>query len=158
MGRAVITDELQPIVRKSGTGLLRTCKQINLEATDILYGVNTFAFVETMHPVRANAYLELPDEWKLLRHLILYREKVSATSTSSIYAILYQLPENKIYLYVDGMNDILQMKDFFKLINASNRAKIRHIKIDDFCLQSSFKTQPWRNNGIAPIGPRYCYG
>ena len=28
------------------------------------------------------------------------------------------------------MNDILQLKDFFELIGALNRAKIRHIKIE----------------------------
>ena len=55
-----------------------------------------------MRPERANAYLESPEERKLLRRLILY----------------------------GGMNDILQMKDFFQLIGTSNRLKIRHIKIE----------------------------
>ena len=48
------------IIRKSSTGLLRTCKQINTEATDILYGANTFTFAEMMHPVAANSNLESP--------------------------------------------------------------------------------------------------
>ena len=80
------------IIRKSGTGLLRTCKQVNEEATDILHGVNTFAFSEPTHPVRAESYLELPEERQLLRRLLLY----------------------------GGTNDIVQMKDFLNLIGASN--------------------------------------
>ena len=90
------------IIRRSGTGLLRTCKQVSVEATDILYRANTFAFGETMHPVRANSSLELPEHNKLLRRLIIH----------------------------GGMNDILQLKDFFVLIGASNLAKIKHIKIE----------------------------
>ena len=89
-------------VRRSGTGLLRTCKQVNVEATDILYGVNTFAFAETMHPIRANASLDFLENRKLVRRLAVY----------------------------GGMSDLLQMKDFFNLIGASNLAKIRHIKIE----------------------------
>lgn len=47
------TKQLTPtvIVRKNSAGLLRTCKQVNAEATNILYGVNTFVFTETMHPI-----------------------------------------------------------------------------------------------------------
>ena len=50
------------IVRKSGTGLLRTCKQVNEEATEILYGANIFTFAETMHPVPGGlwSYGQLP--------------------------------------------------------------------------------------------------
>ena len=90
------------ILRRSGTGLLRTCKQVNVEATDILYKINTFAFIVNIYPIRANAYLELLKERKSRQRLLFY----------------------------SSMNDILQIKDFFKLIGVSNRAKIRHIKIE----------------------------
>lgn len=60
------------IVRRSSKGLLRTCKQVNVEATDILNEAYAFVFTETMHPIQANAHLELPEERQLLRRLILY--------------------------------------------------------------------------------------
>ena len=41
---------------------------------------------------------------------LLKSEQVSATSTSGIYAILYQLPEDKIYLYV-GMSNNMSRRD-----------------------------------------------
>ena len=89
-------------LRKSGIGLLRTCKQLNIEATNVLYGVNHFAFTETMHPVVANANLVSPDKRELARRLI----------------------------HFGDTNDILQMKVSLNLIGASNWAKIRHIKIE----------------------------
>ena len=90
------------IVRRSGIGLLLTCKHINEEATNVLYGANNFTFTETMHPIRANSALELPENKRLLRRLISY----------------------------GGMNDMLQMGDFFQQIGPSNLAKIRHLKIE----------------------------
>ena len=83
---------------------------------------------------RANADLELPDGRNFLQRRLPYEEQLYATSTSGIYAILHQLPGDKIYLYVDGLNDILQMKDFFRIFVASKRAKIRH-RIDVVILQ-----------------------
>ena len=114
-------------VRRSGTGLLRTCKQVNVEATDILYGVNTFAFAETMHPIRANASLDFPEHKKLVRRLAVY----------------------------GGMNDLLQMKDFFNLIGASNLAKIRHIKIeiDVHSVFLGYVPTPSLYTGYSALGP-----
>ena len=86
------------IVRRSGIGLLLTYKHVNVEATNVLYRANTFTFAETMHPVRAISSLELPENRQLVRRLLSY----------------------------GGMNDMLQMKDFFTQIGPSNRAKIRH--------------------------------
>ena len=74
------------IVRRSGIGLRLTCKQIKEEATAILYGANTFLFTKTMHPVRANSALEFPENKRLLDRLLWY----------------------------GGMNDMLQMRDFFQ--------------------------------------------
>ena len=90
------------IVRRSGIGLRLTCKQIKEEATAILYGANTFLFTETMHPVRANSALEFPENKRLLDRLLWY----------------------------GGMNDMLQMRDFFQQIGPSNLAKIRHLKLE----------------------------
>ena len=90
------------IIRKSSTSLLRTCKQVNAEAIDVLYGANTFTFAETMHPVAVESDLASPNESRLRRRDLLY----------------------------DGMNDLIQMADFFDHIGASNRAKIRHIKLE----------------------------
>ena len=87
------------VIRKSSTGLLRTCKQVHVEATDVLYGANTFTFAETMHPVSPESALA-PS--RLRRRVIRY----------------------------GGMNDLLQMADFLDLIGASNRAKIRRIKLE----------------------------
>ena len=89
-------------IRRSGLGLILTCKQIREEATDILYGTNTFLFTETMHPVRANSALEFPENKQLLDRLLWY----------------------------GGMNDMLQMQDFFHHIGPLNLAKIRHIKFE----------------------------
>ena len=77
------------------------CKQVHVEATDVLYGANTFTSAETMHPVSAESALASPNVRLRLR-IIRY----------------------------DGMNDLLQMADFLDLIGASNRAKIRRIKLE----------------------------
>ena len=115
------------IIRKSGTGLLRTCKQVNIGATAILYGANTFTFAETMHPVRANANLSLPEERKLVHRLLSY----------------------------GGMNDILQMKDFFQMIGVANRLKIRHLKIeiDVHSVFLGYVPFPDHYTGYSAIGP-----
>lgn len=115
------------VVRRNGTGLLGTCKQVNVEAIDILYGVNTFAFTETMHPIRVNASLKLPEHGKLVRRLAVY----------------------------DGMNDLLQMKDFFNLIGVLNLAKIRHIKIeiDVHSVFLGYVPTPSLYTGYSALGP-----
>ena len=115
------------IIRKSGTGLLRTCKQVNTEATAILYGANTFTFEETMHPVRANSSLSLPEDRKLLSRLLSH----------------------------GGMNDLLQMKDFFQGIGVANRLKIRHLKIeiDVHSVFLGYVPFPHLYTGYSAIGP-----
>ena len=103
------------IIRKSGTGLLRTCKQVNEKVTPILYGVNTFTFSERMQPVAAESCLDaLLCASRLRWHLVTH----------------------------NGTNDIVQMEDFFNLIDASNRAKIRHINIE-IAVLSLFQQTPF---------------
>ena len=60
------------IIRESSTSLLRTYKQINTEATNILYRANTFTFAEVMHPTAANSNLESPNESRLRPRIVLY--------------------------------------------------------------------------------------
>lgn len=57
------------VIHRNGTGLLRTCKLVHMKATEILYGANTFAFAEMMHPVRANGNLVSPCQREILRCL-----------------------------------------------------------------------------------------
>ena len=92
-------------LRSNGSGLLRTCKQIYDEAAIILYGSNIFQFVETLHPLPTNAFANVDPESP--RHKLLL-ERISLFG---------------------GMSNMLQMKDFFDMIGVSNRAKMKHIRI-----------------------------
>lgn len=65
-------------------------------------GANTFTFAEMMHPVSLESDLASPNESRLRRRHMMY----------------------------NGMNDLIQMADFFDLIGASNRDKIRYIKLE----------------------------
>ncbi|KAK0514752.1 hypothetical protein JMJ35_003369 [Cladonia borealis] len=91
----------------------------HIKERDDDYPANTFAFAETMRPIRANTSLELPQEAKLLHRLVV----------------------------CGGMNDLLQMKEFFTLIGPSNLAKIEHIKLE-IDAQSAFF-------GYVPIPSHY---
>ena len=93
------------VLRSNGTGLLQTCKQIHDEAAIILYGSNIFQFAEMLHPHPTEALANVDP--KSPRHKLLL-ERISLFG---------------------GMSDMLQMKDFFDMIGASNQAKMKRIRI-----------------------------
>ena len=93
------------VLRANGSGLLRTCKQVHEEATIILYGINVFHFTENLHPLPTNAF-----------------------ANADVESPRHQLLLGRISLF-GGMSDLLQMKDFYDMIGASNRAKMKHIRI-----------------------------
>ena len=92
-------------LRANGSGLLRTCKQVHEEATIVLYGINVFHFTENLHPLPTNAF-----------------------ANADMESPRHELLLGRISLF-GGMSDLLQMKDFYDMIGASNRAKMRHVRI-----------------------------
>ena len=84
--------------------MIKNCKDIidNVEASNSLVNGILRGIPQSLAPSLTAGTFTLQD--------LLNSEQVSATSTSGIYAMLYQLPENKTYLYV-GMSIHMARRD-----------------------------------------------
>ena len=117
------TEILHERTLSDGLALLQTCQQVYQEATEVLYGSNTFYFDDAKHH-----YLTIKIEASAhCRFCLEYRRRLAENlDTSSDWDRCWDMSKNQHFVFLPRC-DYIDMSDWLQSIGQRNRALIREM-------------------------------